>query len=187
MTRYGAFNSLSDRAEDQVRVIIEELQARGDLAPGSNEQKVRDSYASFMNAEARNAAGITPIKPLLAKIAGIDSRAELVAAFGRANVDGTSSPLGSAVGLDRKNPDRYLVGIGVGGLGLPDKDFYLNPDARFVAIRAAYLEHIVRMLGFAGTSKAKPRAEAILALETAMAKQHWDRALLRDPLSHAHA
>jgi putative endopeptidase len=179
-TRYGSFNFLSDQAEEQARTIIEELQKRGDLAPGSNEQKVRDFYASYMDGAARDAAGIAPLRPVLDKIAAIDSQAKLVAAFGASSIDGSNSPVAASVDVDRKNPDRYLVGIGVGGLGLPDKDYYLNPDPRFVAIRAAYVEHIQRMLGFAGIKDGKARAEAVLALETAMATQHWDRALRRD-------
>lgn len=146
-TRYGAFNYLNDRAEEHVRTIIEELQSRTDLAPGSKEQKVRDFYASYMDQAARDDAGIAPLKPVLDRIAGIDSLAKLTAAFGSAEVDGTNAPVGADVGLDRKDPNSYLVGIGVAGLGLPDKDFYFNPDARFVTIRAAYLEHIQKMFG----------------------------------------
>jgi predicted metalloendopeptidase len=179
-TRYGSFNMLSDRAEAQTRAIIEELQARQDLKPGSNEQKIRDFYASFMNTAARDAAGIAPLKPVLDRIAKVDSFAALTAAFGRAGMDGTNSPVGGGVTLDRKDPNRYIIGLGVGGLGLPDKDFYLNQEPRFVQIRAAYLDHIAKMLGFAGVADARPRAEAILALETEIAKQHWDRAQLRD-------
>lgn len=179
-TRYGSFNMLGDRAEAQTRAIIEELQARQDLKPGSNEQKIRDFYASFMNTAARDAAGIAPLKPVLDRIAKVDSFAALTAAFGRAGMDGTNSPVGGGVTLDRKDPNRYIIGLGVGGLGLPDKDFYLNQEPRFVQIRAAYLDHIAKMLGFAGVADAKPRAEAILALETEIAKQHWDRAQLRD-------
>ncbi|MFZ5636644.1 MAG: M13 family metallopeptidase [Pseudomonadota bacterium] len=179
-TRYGSFNALGDQAEAQTRAIIEELMARQDLAPGSNEQKVRDFYASYMNTAARDAAGIRPLKPVLDRIAAVDSFAALTTAFGRAGIDGTSSPLGGGIALDRKDPNRYIINLGVGGLGLPDKDFYLNQEARFVQIRAAYLDHIAKMLGFAGVADAKPRAEAILALETEIAKQHWDRAQLRD-------
>jgi putative endopeptidase len=179
-TRFGSFNALSDQAEEQVHAIVEELQARKDLKPGSDEQKVRDLYASYMDTAARDAAGIAPLKPTLARIAGIDSVAALTAAFGRAGIDGTSSPVGGGVTLDRKNPDRYLVSIGVGGLGLPDKDYYLNAEPRFAQIRAAYLEHVATMLGFAGVADAKPRAEAVIALETELAKRLWDRAQLRD-------
>ena len=179
-TRFGSFNALSDQAEEQVHAIVEELQARKDLKPGGDEQKVRDLYASYMDTAARDAAGIAPLKPTLARIAGIDSIAALTAAFGRAGIDGTSSPVGGGVTLDRKNPDRYLVSIGVGGLGLPDKDYYLNAEPRFAQIRAAYLDHVATMLGFAGVADARPRAEAVIALETELAKRMWDRAQLRD-------
>jgi putative endopeptidase len=181
-TRYGSFNSLGDQAELQTRDIIEGLQARQGLAAGSDEQKVRDFYASYMNIAARDAAGIAPLKPVLDRISAVDSFAALTVAFGRAGIDGTSTPVGGGATLDRKNPDRYIIGVGVGGLGLPDKDFYLNQDARFVQIRAAYLEHIAKMLGFAGVpaADAKAKADAIMALETEIAKHHWDRAQMRD-------
>jgi putative endopeptidase len=181
-SRYGSFIALSDRSEEQNRAIVEELQKDGAIKAGSDEQKVRDLYASYMDQAARDAAGITPIKPLLARIAAIDSMPKLIEAFGNSDIDGTSSPLGAGLGVDRKDPNAYLASVGVGGLGLPDKDYYLNADPRFVKIRAAYVEHIAKMLGYAGVpaAQATTRAEAILALETAMAKNHWDRAARRD-------
>lgn len=178
-TRYGSFNTLSDQAEEQVRVIIEELGGQ-ELAAGSNEQKIRDLYRSYMDLDARNKAGIEPLKPLLDRIAAIESKADLVAAFGRASLDGTNTPFGGGISPDRKNPDRYLLNVGVGGLGLPDKDFYFNETERFQQIRAAYVKHIERMLGFAGIADAGPRAEAIMALETRIAEKHWDRVELRN-------
>jgi putative endopeptidase len=117
---------------------------------------------------------------VLDRIAAIDSKAKLVAAFGNADLDGTSAPVRLGVSLDRKDPDKYLVSVGLGGLGLPDRDYYLNQDARFAKIRTAYVAHIARMLGFAGTKDATARAEAILALETALAKPQWERAKMRD-------
>jgi putative endopeptidase len=178
-TRYGSFTTLSDRAEIQVREIIEEM-AKSTAPAGSNEQKIRDLYNSYMDVAARNAAGIEPIRALLDQIAGIDSRLALTRAFGRSGVDGTISPLGGGVGLDRKNPDRYLLNVGVSGLGLPDKDYYFNKAERFVQIRAAYVKHIERMLGYVGLSKTAERAQAILALETRLASKMWDRAQMRD-------
>lgn len=94
-TRYGAFTTLSDQAEIQVRAIIEEM-AKSDAPAGSNEQKIRDLYNSYMDVAARNAAGIDPIRPLLNQIESIDSRLALTQAFGRSGVDGTISPLGVA-------------------------------------------------------------------------------------------
>lgn len=177
---YGAFNSLYDRSEVQIRAIVEDMSARKDLAIGSDEQKVRDLYNSFMDQAARDKAGIAPIRGVLDSIAAIDSNAALIAAFGKVDVTGANAPVGIGIDIDRKNPDAYLVGIGLGGLGLPDKDYYVNPDERFVKIRAAYLEHIERMLGFTGITDAKARAQAVLALETALAKPQWERAQRRD-------
>ncbi|MCC7097047.1 MAG: M13 family metallopeptidase [Thermomonas sp.] len=181
-TSYGSFNALRDQADEQVRGLIEGLQSRADLAPGSNGRKIRDLYASYMNRSARDAAGITPLRPVLDRIAAIDSKAALIDAFGRAGIDGSTAPFGLYVGTDRKDPDRYQVSLGVGGLGLPDRDYYLDGDARFVKIRAAYLDHIQRMLGFAGVTgtDAKARAEAVLQLETALARPQWDKVKLRD-------
>src|SRR5690606_31850539 len=179
---YGSFNELRDRTEEQVHALLQALQARKDLAPGSNGQQARDYYASYMDRAARDAAGIAPLQPVLARIAAIDSKDKLVAAFADAGIDGSNSPIRLGLGTDRMDPDQYLLGLGVGGLGLPDRDYYLNADARFVKIREAYVAHIQRMLGFAGVSAAdaKARAEAILALETALAKPQWDRVKLRD-------
>ena len=162
--------------------LIEGLQARKDLKPGSNGQKVRDFYASYMDRTARDAAGIAPLKPMLARFAAIDGKAALVAAFAASGIDGSDAPLGLGVTTDRKDPDQYLVTLGLGGLGLPDRDYYLNQDPRFAKIREAYLAHIQRMLGFAGITgaDAKARAQAILALETALAKPQWDRVKMRD-------
>lgn len=177
---FGSFTGLREDSEAQTRQIFDALAARTDLAPGSNEQKVRDYYNSYMNRDARNAAGIAPLKPVLDKIAAIDSMPALVLAFGSSNINGTNSPVNAGVGLDRKNPDAYLVGIGVRGFGLPDKDYYVNPEPRFVAIRAAYVLHIQKMLGFAGVTDGKARAEAVYALEAALAKETWERAELRN-------
>jgi putative endopeptidase len=178
---YGSFDMLNDESEIAVREIIDELAKRTDLAPGSDEQKIRDYYASYMDQAARDAAGITPLEPLLDSIDAIDSQAKLTSAFGRVDVEGTNAPVGVGLGVDRKDPNRYLVGMGVGGLGLPDKDYYLNPDPRFVAIRKAYVEHIAKMLGFTGAgADATARAEAVLALETELARPQWDRAERRN-------
>ena len=114
-TNYGSFLSLRDDSEAQTRQIFDAIAKRTDLKPGSNEQKVRDYYNSFMNRDARNAAGITPLNPVLDKITAINSMPALIKAFGESDVDGTNAPIGAGVGLDRMDPDKYLIGIGVGG------------------------------------------------------------------------
>jgi len=179
-TSFGSFNALRDRSEEQVHGLIEELAARTDLAPGSNNQKVRDFYASYMDRDARDAKGIAPLKPVLGRINAIKSKDDLIKAFANADLDASASPVRIGLDLDRKNPDQYLVSLNVGGLGLPDKDYYTNPDARFVTIREAYLAHIARMLAFTGAKDAQARAQKVLELETALAKPQWERAKRRD-------
>ena len=177
---FGSFDFLYERSEEQVNAIIKEIAGRKDLAPGSDEQKVRDLYASYMDQAARDARGIAAIQPILDEIAAIDDVSRLTAAFGHADVNGHTAPIGVGIDIDRKDPDAYLVSVGVAGLGLPDKDYYTNPDERFVKIRAAYVDNIATLLGFAGVKDARPRAEAILALETALAKPQWERAERRN-------
>ena len=180
-TDYGSFDYLFEKSEEESRAIIQDIAARQDLKAGSDEQKVRDLYASYMDQAGRDAKGVAPIRPMLERIAKIDSKARLVEAFGHADVDGTNAAIGVGIDIDRKNPDAYLVSVGVAGLGLPDKDYYTNPDERFVKIRAAYVEHIEKMLGFAGIKdNARARAEAIVALEAALAKPQWERAERRN-------
>ena len=181
-TNFGSFNALRDRAEEQAHAIIEGLAKRKDLKAGSDERKLRDFYASYMDRAGRDAAGIKPLQPVLDRYAAIASKGDLVAAFANDDIDGSDAPIGFGLSADRKDPDVYLASVGVGGLGLPDRDYYLNPDARFAKIREAYVAHIQRMLGFAGVngSDAKARADAVLALETALAKPQWERAKMRD-------
>jgi putative endopeptidase len=179
-TDYGSFDMLYDRSEEQVNAIITDMANRGDLRPGSDEAKIRDLYASYMDQAARDARGVAAIKPVLDEISAIRTKDQLVAAFGHADMAGTNSPVGVGIDIDRKDPDAYLVSVGVAGLGLPDKDYYTNTDERFVKIRAAYVDHILEMLKFAGVSASRQQAEAVLALETALAKPQWERAQRRD-------
>ena len=181
-TNYGSFNELRDRAEDQVHGLIDGLAKQPGLQQGSNGQKVRDYYASYMGRAARDAAGIKPLQPVLDRYAAISTKADLVAAFANSDLDGGNAPVGFGIGADRKDPDHYLVSLSVGGLGLPDRDYYLNPDQRFARIREAYVMHIQRMLAFAGVTGADAalRAQDILTLETRLAKPQWDRAKKRD-------
>ena len=168
-------------SEERVRGIIEDLAAQN-ATEGSLEQKVGDYYNSFMDTATINSKGIEPIRPLLDRIAAIDSREALTEAFGRAGKDGTNTPIGAGIGIDRENPDRYQLNVSAAGLGLPDRDFYLQDNERFNTIRAAYQENIATMLGFAGmgADAAAASAEAIVAVETKIAEKHWPRADRRD-------
>jgi putative endopeptidase len=179
-TDHGSFDDLSDRSEEQVNAIIKDIAARSDLQAGSEEQKIRDLYNSYLDQAARDAKGVEPLRPILDDIAKIQSKGALYSAFGSADIWGSRSPVGVGLDLDRQNPDAYLATIVVGGLGLPDKGYYTKTEDRYVKIRAAYLDHIEKMLGFAGVKDAKARAQKILALETALAAPQWERAEKRN-------
>ncbi|MEO0813195.1 MAG: M13 family metallopeptidase N-terminal domain-containing protein, partial [Myxococcota bacterium] len=179
--RFGAFVKLVYRSEDRVKAIIDEL-SQGDAPKGSLEQKVRDYFNSYMDLESRRARGIGPLQPDLDRIAAISNIGQLVEEFGRARQQESKSPFGGFIGIDRKDPDRYILNIGHSGLGLPDRDYYLDDTERFKNIRAAYRANIERLLTLTGmeASAAAQSAESVLALETAMAQHHWPRAMLRD-------
>lgn len=172
-TRYGAFNALADRSEEQVKEIIDSLENATDL--NADEQMVADYYRAYMNTEKINAEGIAPIQPILDEIAAIETVEDLTRLFGRSWLLGTMSPIGGYMWTNRLDPNEYQMSLGAGGLGLPDRSYYLEDNERFLDIRAAYLENIEEMFAFAEVEEAAEKAAAILALETQIATAHWPR------------
>jgi putative endopeptidase len=149
---------------------------------GSIEQKVGDFFASFMNVEMLDAKGIEPLRADLELIDTIDSSAELNAFFARFGLTATTAPIEAHVHIDPKNPDRYLLNITHAGLGLPDRDYYLEKNERFNHVRAVYEAHIVHMLKLSGMKEkaASHAATKIIELESTIARHHWPREELRD-------
>lgn len=179
-TRFGAFSKLAERSNDQVKAIIEDLSAKENLA--GTEKLVADFYNAYMDTDTLNELGITPLQATLNNIAQIDSVAELTSTFGEAWLTGTTTPIWGGMWTNPKDPNEYQLHIGVGGLGLPDRDYYLLDSERFVNIRNEYQAHIAQMLAFAGVSEADAaeQAAAILALETKIAEIQWPREKRRD-------
>lgn len=185
---YGAFTVLAELSRDRNKVIIDDLKS-GTFEEGTVEQKISDYYNSYMDMEAINARGIDPIRPLLADIAAAKNVADLTVLFGRAAKDNLASPLTGGVGIDRQNPDRYQINVGIGGMSLPDRDYYLEDN--FAEKRAAYVAHIAEMLTLAGIEAGAEKADAILAIETKIAEKQWPRSERRNrdktlnPMSYA--
>ncbi len=179
-TRFGAFSKLAERSNDQVKAIIEDLSAKENLA--GTEKLVADFYNAYMDTDTLNELGITPLQATLNNIAQIDSVAELTSTFGEAWLTGTTTPIWGGMWTNPKDPNEYQLHVGVGGLGLPDRDYYLLDSERFVNIRNEYQAHIAQMLAFAGVSEADAaeQAAAILALETKIAEIQWPREKRRD-------
>jgi putative endopeptidase len=173
---WGGFSILRDLSDQRTRAIIEDV-AKSKGAPGSNAQKVGDFYASFMDEAAIEAKGIKPIEPILAGIAAIQTPADLARAFGIGNRLGISMPIGMAVEQDLKDNSLYSGYLGQGGLGLPDRDYYLvDSNARFVEIRGKYIAHIAKMLTLAGIADGANKAQRIYDLEKKIATTQWTQA-----------
>jgi predicted metalloendopeptidase len=177
-TRFGAFDKLAERSENQIKALVEEISKGTNLNP--EQQMVSDFYAAYMDTDAANAKGLAPITPILEKINNIENKKSLMAAFGRAWLDGSISPINGNMGFNRLDPDEYEMSVGVSGLGLPDRSYYLEDSERFVDIRNAYVAHIGQMLSFAKVEGAAEKAQQILALETSIAEVQWPREKRRD-------
>lgn len=172
-TNYGMFTKLRDLSQGRTRTIIEATAKKGGTA-GTNAQKVGDYYASYMDEAAIEAKGLAPIKPMLDEIAAIGDRKALSAKMGALSRDGIDMPIGASVFGDLKNPDILSAYVGQGGLGMPDRDYYLDEkNPKFVEARGKYVEHVAKMLTLAGYSDAKARAQAIYDLEKKIATVHW--------------
>ena len=173
--RYGSFHILAEEAEKAIQEIILESQS---AEPGTEERKVGDLYASFMDEERIEALAAAPIAADLAAIAAIESIPALLTALGANERVGGPGFFGGWVDNDPGDPERYLVFIEQAGLGLPDESYYR--EEKFAALRAGYLAHIERMFALVGIDDAAGRAARVFGLETAIAAEHWDNVRTRD-------
>ena len=178
-SNYGSFTVLSDRSDQRVRSIIDDL-ASSEPVAGTIEQKISDYYRSYMSVEILNELDLGPLQQGLATLREIDTVEELVTGFGRARIDNTASVFGFYVGADRSDPDRHQLNLSIGGLGLPDRDYYLEDTEEFRSVREAYVVHITRLFDLAGIADSAAQAEAILALETQVAEHIWPRSQRRN-------
>ncbi|HEX6917902.1 MAG TPA: peptidase M13, partial [Phycicoccus sp.] len=177
--RYGTFDVLREQAEADVRALVEEV-AAGSPRPGTVAAKVGDLYASFMDEAAVDALGTTPVQPDLDRISEVRDADDVVRLLGALARDGVGGFVIPYVNTDSRAPDRYVVYLEQAGIGLPDESYYR--EARHADLRAAYVEHIGRMLTLAGWSGAEAEAEAVMGLETRIASGHWDTVTNRDPV-----
>ncbi|MBT2497895.1 peptidase M13 [Agromyces sp. ISL-38] len=173
--RYGSFLVLHEEAEHAVREIIEEAQ---DAEPGTEARKVGDLYASFMNDQRADLLGATPIAGQLVEVSLIASIDTFLETLGRLERQGVSGFAQLYVDNDPGDPERYLVFVEQGGIGLPDESYFR--EERFAEIRTAYGAHLERMFGLARLEDPADRAVRVFDLETEIAKAHWDNVASRD-------
>ncbi len=181
-SRYGSFDVLREKAQKDSKAIIEET-SKGKHKLGTSEQKIGDLYNLGMDTMRIEKEGINPIKSELAKIDKIKNRKDIqnqIAHFHHLGISTTFSLGGSA---DPKNSEFVICHIGQGGIGLPDREYYLENDVRMKNIRKEYLTHIEKMFTLCGISQkdATSMAKKVMQLETRLAKASMDKLARRDP------
>ena len=167
-SNYGMFTVLEDLSRERTRQIIEE-QSKD---PNS---RIGNAFASFMDQPTIDQKGLAPIDPWLGQIRGLKSKSQLAAVYAEADKLSIGVPYGMFIGQDRKASDRYALNVLQGGLGMPDRDYYLSTDAKLVETKGKYLQHLANVLTLAGEANAAARAKAILDLETQIARVHWTK------------
>lgn len=180
-SNYGIFTVLDDETREQVRALIEES-AETEHDMGTPAQKVGDLYSSVLDVDARNQAGIGPLSPLLKKIDAATTKDELAVAMGQLNRMGIGGPIASYVSVDARDSDSYTVYVTQTGLTLPDRDYYLGDEARYVDLRDKLKVYIADMLGHLNVDDAAVAADAVFAIEMQIAQAHWDKVENRDPI-----
>jgi predicted metalloendopeptidase len=181
---YGVGAKLVELTNKRTAGLIQEAGAQAE-AKNPEARQISDYYASFMDAEAIERQGLRPLEPALARISAIADRKALAQLLGgtlRADVDVLNSTkfytdnlFGLWVAQDLNNPGRYTAYLLQGGLGMPDRDYYLDSSARMTAIRDKYQAHIASVLKLAQITDANAKAAHIFALEHRIAAVHWSR------------
>lgn len=170
----GAFRTLYDRAEEDVRTIIQEA-AASNPPVGTDAQKIGDLYSSFLDADAVEEAGLAPIASELASVADAEDLVTLAEVLGSLQRTGVGGAIGHYVDTDAKNSTRYLMHFTQSGIGLPDESYYREDN--YAQIREAYVAHIATMFELAGVSY---DAQRVFELEKKLAAGHWDVVARRD-------
>lgn len=180
--RWGAFNVLQDNSYKKLKVLLEEASA-ANAKKGTNEQKVGDFFASAMDSAAIEKQGLSTIIDELNLISGIKSKDDVLAVAAQLQRKALAPMFTFYVYQDQKNSSAYIPYVDQGGLTLPDRDYYVNNDARSKEIRTAFVSHLEKMFALMGdeASAAKANAQTIVRLETRLAKASKTRVELRDP------
>jgi putative endopeptidase len=171
----GAFMDLRDKAEAAVRDIITTLDGG---EPGSDEARIADLYASFMDEEAAEKAGSAPILPLLAAVDAVETVPDLTRLVGGFARQAVAGLVGLQAEPDPGDPNRYVMFAGQCGLGLPDEEYYRLDE--YAEIRTQYLAHVAASFALAGVDDAEAQAQQVFDLETEIAATHWDKVKCRD-------
>ncbi|WP_202915835.1 M13 family metallopeptidase [Pontibacter pamirensis] len=185
-SRWGSFNELTERNNAVLRELLAEAASNTVAPKGSATQLVGDFYAAGLDSVAANEAGITPIQPELDRIAAANSTAELINSVAELKTKGISGFFSMYVSQDDKVSTKYALQAGQGGLGLPDRDYYLKDDDRSNTIRTEYVNHLQNMFQLMGNAAgvAQQKAQTVMNIETKLAQASRARVDLRDPYAN---
>jgi putative endopeptidase len=183
--RWGRFNELADRNN---YLLYSELKAAADAPKSAMQKQYGDYFAACMNTELVDKKGAEPLKSHMEAIAALEDIKELAAYNAKQDQRGGGGFFSVGVTQDQKDSSQQIAATGQGGLTLPDRDYYLNTDERYVTIRAQYVEHMRKMFTLLGDTTDKAAAEAadVLRIETALAEGSMDRVEMRDPAKRYH-
>jgi len=177
-SRIGAFVLLGEKSTYDVKALMDELVAKDAASLSGDERRILDTYRTYVDTAAIEAAGLAPAQPYLARIKGAKTLDDLAMLWAE---PGFASPVGGGVGVDAKQPDRHIANVGFGGLGMPDRDYYLDTSEKGVAIQAKYKEYLTFLLGEAGYANPAAMAQTVYAFEDTIARKvAWDRTVRRN-------
>ncbi len=177
---YGGFYEAFDCSQEQLKVLVEAA-ASGQHAAGSDNQKIGDFYTAFMDEARAEQLGLQPLRPELQAIQALSTKADLARYFAhQAKLSMGGTPLGAGVDGDAKDPTRNTLYIGQGGIGLPDRDYYLKDDPKLKEYRTKYVAYITTVLTAAQVPDPAKAAADILAFETRLARAQWTNVESRD-------
>jgi len=188
MDRWSRRWQAGEQNKYQLRDILDQLAAEPAHTPGSPAQLTGDFYAACTNVKVIDEKGIAPLKPYLAQIDVIHDKAGLQQELRELHAIGIGVPFNFGSSPNPHSPNDVIADVGAGGLGLPDRDYYVKPEKRFADARAAYLVYIAKIFTLSGSSEseAKAAAQKIMQFETALAKASLDNVALRDPHATDH-
>jgi endothelin-converting enzyme/putative endopeptidase len=188
MVRWSRRWASGELAKDQLKAILEEVSARTAWPAGSPEQLIGDHYAACMDEARVNALGAKPVEPILAEIDALGDVAAVQRMIGQFHDLGVAVPFGLYASSDNHEPTQVIAHVYASGLGLPDRDYYLKPDARFAEARDKYREHVASVFSLAGYGEkdASAAATSVFDQEKALAEASLDNVSLRDPQATDH-
>jgi len=181
-SRFGSFDQLAENNREQLNGLISEIAARSN-AEGTIPYKIATVYNQVMDSVKRNADGIDPIREQLAQIAALQTPDDIKAYLASTAPEGFSAYFGFYVGADEMNSSMNIINLYQGGVGMGNRDYYLDQDDHSKELRAKYVEHMEKMFALAGfpAEEAAAKAGKIMRIETDLAEVLYDRIKLRDP------